>query len=104
MRLTLSEVSAGDVRVEEVKQRQPRPDEVVVQPLALGKAIEADLPQEQVRVLRGGRRGCGDAGSVDCEDEAQRVEVSVELASLDQLDHHPLFVRRVHLDPLVRVG
>src|SRR6266545_2847887 len=57
VRLAAREVPAGGVGVEQLLQRHPGADEVVVQPLLGGEGVQADPLEEELGVLgRGGRR------------------------------------------------
>ena len=98
------EVASGDVGVEQLLQRHPGADEVVLQLLFGGESVQPDPLQEAIGVL--GRGGCRDpdAHVLDRQDEPDGIGESHEPAFLDQRDHVRLLVGRVLLDPCVDVG
>ena len=102
--LALGEVAAGDVGVEQLLQRHPGADEVVVQPLLGGEGVQPDPLQEQLGVLGRRRRRDPDPQLLDGQDEPQGVGEGHEPALLDQLDHALLLGLGVPLGPGVDVG
>jgi hypothetical protein len=102
--LAAREVTAGDVGVEQLLQRHPLADELVVEALLGGEGVQADPFQEQPGVLRRGRGRDRYPGVLDGEDEPQGVGEGPEPALLDERDDMLLLGRRVLLDPALLVG
>ncbi len=89
------EVTAGDVRVEQVQRVIPYVNEVVRQTPLSREDIERDALQEFVGVFR--RGGC-------CQREAESVGKGVKLTGLDQLDHLLLLALAIGLGAIRGVG
>ncbi len=102
--LAAREIPAGEVGVEQLLQRHPLVEEVVVEPLPGCEGVQADPFEEQPGVLRRRRRGDPQPSGLHSEDEAQRVGECREPALVDEREDVLLLGRRVLLRPLIDVG
>ena len=95
MGLAVLEVTARDVRVEQVQQGHSLVNEVVRQTPLSREVIERDALQEFADVFR--RGGCR-------QREAESVGKGVKLTGLDQLDHPLLLALAIDLGAIHGVG
>ena len=101
--LAAREVLSGQVHVEQVLQRHPLVDDVVVQELLGGEGVDPDLLEERPGVLRRRRRRDPQAGGLERQHEPQGVGEGHEPAPLDEGDEPRLLGLRIALRPTVHI-